>query len=151
MPQLLRKPFRGSFFGATIILIISGLLAAATAWLHPRAPSYSEGRLDAGEITLTMVEAHPGAVLWVDARAAKEYAEEHIPDAIHLNEDNWEEGLMVFFEAYAEKADALIVVYCGQEACQSSKAVATRLQRDLGMDSIYHLRGGWATWKETQQ
>ncbi len=147
----LSKILRASASGGTALLIASALLACATAWLHPRAPSYSDGQLDAGEITLTAAQAHGSPILWVDARAAGEYAQEHIPEAIHLNEDDWEQGLMVFFEAYATQPDALVIVYCGQEACQSSKAVATRLRRDLGTDSIYHLRGGWDAWKESQQ
>ncbi|MCC5805352.1 MAG: rhodanese [Opitutales bacterium] len=149
MPQF-RKALRETTRGAAGILFLSAILAVVTAWMHPRAPTYSEGRLEAGEITLSMAHRFEGNVLWIDARAAYEYEAGHIPGAVLLNEDDWDESLFRFFDAYADDPDALIVVYCGQEGCQSSKAVAARLRREAGLEQVYHLQGGWAAWTEAE-
>lgn len=118
--------------------------------MHPRAPTYAEGRLEAGEITLSMAHRFEGDVLWIDARTADEHEVGHVPGAILLNEDDWDEGLLRFFNAHAAAPDALIVVYCGNEGCQASKAVAARLRREAGLGQVHHLRGGWAAWIQAE-
>ena len=143
-----QKALRETARGAAGILFLSALLAVVTAWIHPHAPGYNEGRLEAGEITLPMVQRFEGNVLWIDARARYEYEAGHIPGAVLLNEDDWDEGLFRFFDAHAEDPDALIVVYCGQAGCQSSIAVASRLRREAGLEQVYHLKGGWTAWTD---
>ncbi|MBI4025525.1 MAG: rhodanese-like domain-containing protein [Verrucomicrobia bacterium] len=86
------------------------------------------------------------AVLWVDARSAKEFEQGHIPGAMRLNEDAWEELLAPFLEAWS--APRPVVVYCGDQPCEASRHVAGRL-RDAGIKPVYVLKGGWDAWQKT--
>ncbi|MBC2603041.1 rhodanese-like domain-containing protein [Puniceicoccus vermicola] len=70
---------------ALAVLVVGGM-----NWLvNPARPSWSEESLRDGEILLRDSRAAEGRVLWVDARSADEFAKEHIPGAILLNESDW--------------------------------------------------------------
>lgn len=117
------------------------LLAGAATWqLHPRMPAYGEDRLGEGAVLPAEV-IDRGDVLWVDARSEAEYVEGHWPGAILLNEDAWESYLGNFIVAW--EPGQLVVVYCGEEACHSSQAVAQRLAEEFPGSDYRHLQGGW--------
>ena len=40
-----------------------------------------------------------------------------------------------------------IVVYCSSKKCHSSEEVARRLREEVGLKTVYVLRGGWEAWK----
>ena len=126
-----------------LLFLLALLAGVATALFHPRAPGYAEGRPEAGAIHLSQI---PDPVLWVDARSRRDFEDGHIPGAILLNEDDWDDHLMEFFEVW--DPDVPVVVYCGAEACLSSKAVADRLRRELdGVGTFLYLSGGWEEWR----
>jgi rhodanese-related sulfurtransferase len=44
-----------------------------------------------------------------------------------------------------------VIVYCDEETCNASTAVAARLQNELAIETVYVLKGGWAAWTQANQ
>lgn len=141
---------KGTLLEAGALMIIAALLAVVAFFANPSSPGFEEGRLEAGEVTLQRLPAAMEAILWIDARTEAQYEEEHIPGAVLVNEDDWEAGLMRFFEVW--DPEHTVIVYCDAADCHSSRALAARLERELGPDvgTVYHLHGGWVAWRKTQ-
>lgn len=134
-------PWRRLAFLATFVTVASLL----TAWLHPRAPSFVKKDQAIPEITLAAALSRPaGEILWIDARPAARFAASHIPGAISLSEEAWDHSLPAFIDAWDPQRP--VVVYCDSSQCHASDSVARRLQRELGVQRIAVLKGGWATW-----
>jgi rhodanese-related sulfurtransferase len=143
---------RGALGQATIILLAALLAAAGTHFLHPKAPVWYavEEPLKEDEVTLALIqERWHGEVLWVDARLRKEYETAHVPEALLLNEQEADQLLFDYFEKLQDNKRP-IVVYCGSEACQSSRKIADYLRKRLPGMEIYVLKGGWKAWLEGQ-
>lgn len=128
------------FAGILILALLSVVGAAATALLHPKAPSWSGGKLSDGEITVASLPTD-APIIWIDARSHLAYASGHMEGAILLNEDEWNvllEDLLMRWQG-----GETLVVYCDGGQCHASKAVAARLKEELGMENVFHLRNGW--------
>jgi rhodanese-related sulfurtransferase len=137
MPRFLRE-----------LLIIAALttLGAAFSLFNGLAPlPWVEPELTPGAIRL--VDARVLDVLWIDARGEDAYNEGHIPDAIRLNEDNWDDGIFILMDAWLGNPRP-IVVYCESESCGTSQRVAERLREALPGAEIYSLHGGWDAWPQ---
>jgi len=104
-------------------------------------PAVDATASDALAVSAAAVAAWGDRVMWVDARSAEAYAAEHVPGALHLNEEAWDDGLLGLMEGVVP--GVRVVVYCGSASCGTSRAVARRLRRDLGMDAVFALAGGW--------
>jgi len=121
------------------IALVAILPALVSARWHPRRPA-PPGE---GEIEISVVRAWKKPVLWIDARPAPDYAREHVPGALSLNEDAWDAGISeVVLRA---NGSVPLIVYCGAD-CNASAQVAHRL-RQMGLQPVYVLKGGWETWK----
>jgi len=123
-----------------IIFSLTGL-GAAFSLLNGLAPRpWLQPELAAGEIR----GGDAGVLdpLWVDARSQTDYDAAHIPQAILLNEDNWDDQINDLIGAWLTDPRP-IVVYCSSESCGNSKRVATRLREALPDAEIYSLKGGW--------
>ena len=127
-----------------IICLVALIPAGATALFHPKRPAWSEERLGEWEMTLSDVANWKDKPLWVDARSKASFEKDHIPGAVPLNEDQWDELLPGVLGAW--KQDQSIVVYCDSAQCESSNAVARRL-REAGLGPVFVLKGGWAAWQ----
>lgn len=130
------------------LLVVSVLLGLLTWAFHSRAPEWAGDWSLEGSVSHAFVETHWDTILWVDARSAWEYDEDHMPGAVLLNEDDWEGGLERLFEVW--DPGQILVVYCGAEACMTSRTVMLRLREELGEDSVYYLDGGWDAWQATR-
>jgi rhodanese-related sulfurtransferase len=110
------------------------------SWQSPLAPSESA--------TVAQARAWGGNVLWVDARPDAEFEADHVPGAIPLNEDRWNELLPQFLSAWAQAPGRKVVVYCSSQSCNLAKDVAIRLrkQTDPPMQNVFVLEGGWEEW-----
>ncbi len=85
-------------------------------------------------------------VVWVDARARKDYDAGHLEGAILLNNDPKEDFEAMFLENFAVFAQAgKIVVYCGKSGCKASEEVAMLLSDKDMMIDIKILYGGVKT------
>jgi rhodanese-related sulfurtransferase len=132
--------------GALLVAaLIPALLAAA---FHPRRPPWSPDRAETPPVTWRQAADWPGRVLYVDARGAAAFAQRHIPGALPLREAQWEALLPDFLKAW-QPGDR-VVVYCDDGGCDASQAVARRLRRELGIDQVFVLQGGWNAWREAQ-
>jgi len=124
--------------------------AATTAWVHPQSPYRPSTQSTAKPPTITVAEAliwhRNGNVLWVDARPPATYARGHIPDAVPLYEQMWEDQIAAFVARWDPKLT--VVVYCDASTCDASDAVARRLHRELQIGRIFVLAGGWEAWQE---
>lgn len=127
------------------------LAAAGVTWLAKGRPSVPEPKvvecdsslLKDDEICLADV---PQDVLWIDARPRSEWEENGLDDSVLWNLDPKEDNQALEAGAAAsifESGASLVVVYCGSEACGTSKIIADRVRTlNLG-PSVKILYGGW--------
>ncbi|HEY0946171.1 MAG TPA: rhodanese-like domain-containing protein [Opitutaceae bacterium] len=128
-----------------LLCVLALAPAVLTAWLHPRRPDWVQLRHPVAELPLAEVRQRFPDALWVDARKAADYARDHVSGAVLLNEDAWDEQLGGFVEAW--RPGQGVVVYCDSAGCGASRLVAERLRRELGVDDVVVLQGGWAGWR----
>lgn len=83
-------------------------------------------------------------VTWVDARPDEEFARDHVPGAISLNEDRWNELLPGLLNVWSP--DKKIVVYCSSQSCNASREVARRLRNEAQLKNVFVLKDGWEAW-----
>jgi len=133
----------------TLLLVLAALPALLSAWLHPRRPVLSWSKPAVEQVTLAQVDSWKASVLWVDAREAGAYARGHIPGAFSLNETEWERLLHALMQA--REPNHRIVVYCDSERCNASEEVALRLRRELNVEAVFVLQGGWTAWRQNQR
>jgi rhodanese-related sulfurtransferase len=124
---------------ALAILLLALLPAIATGLWHPRRPSWQSD-----EVTLAAANAWGRGVLWVDARPDADFARAHIPGAIPLNEDHWDDLLSGLLDQW--DTTRKVVVYCSSLSCQTSHDVARRLREEVNLPNVFVLQGGWEAW-----
>jgi len=95
-------------------------------------------------ITVTQARAWGGNAIWVDARPDEEFARDHVPGALSLNEDRWNELLPQFLAAWSPEKK--IVIYCSSQSCNASREVAHRLRNEAQLPNVFVLKGGWEEW-----
>lgn len=135
MRSIAFKAFRGA-----ITLTLLSCVPAAFAWMRL---NNAEETLLPDELAVHDPRVAAKNVVWVDARSEQDYEQGHVTGAVLLTEEKWESQLGNLFEAW--QPDRPIIVYCSA-GCQASHKVADRL-RDLGLDPIYVLKGGYDAWK----
>ena len=130
---------------AGLILLLAVGLAGVTAAVHPKCPPFLTPPRDPNEVTLAQTKPWSENILWVDARSESEFSAEHIPDAVCLNFENWNEQFPKFLDRYSP--GQRVVVYCSATSCQLSREIAAKLKAS-GVDGAYFLEGGWEAWKQ---
>jgi rhodanese-related sulfurtransferase len=125
------------------ILLLALIPAFATGLWHPRRPSWQSD-----EVTLAAAQSWGASVLWVDARADADYAAGHIPGAMALNEDQWDDLLPGLLDKW--DPGRKIVVYCSSLSCQTSREVARRLREEVNLPNVFVLQGGWEAWQREE-
>ncbi len=137
---------RGSVSAWRLLAIVSAaaLLAAGNFVFNPNRPGPLDDALQEGEIRLQDAAALPRPVLWIDARSRSEFDQGHIPGAVLLNEDHWDDLLPMVLEAWMPGQP--LVIYCGSEECRASRQVAERLRVEAGLPDVHVLKGGWEAW-----
>jgi rhodanese-related sulfurtransferase len=97
-------------------------------------------------VTLAQAREWGGNAIWVDARPQEEFEREHVPSAVLLNEDRWNELLPQMLAAWSP--EKRVVVYCSSQSCGASREVARRLREEAGLKNVFVLGGGWEAWLE---
>jgi hypothetical protein len=128
-----------------IILLLTAIGAAYTLFSGLLPLPRAETKPEAGEIRLA--DAQALSAIWVDAGGMKKIEESHIPEALLLDEDDWDAGLFELMNTWLIEPRP-IVIYCESEACGKSKRIAKRLRESLPDAEIYSLKGGSAAWQE---
>lgn len=96
-------------------------------------------------VTAAQAREWSANVLWVDARPEEEFEREHIPGAVLLNEDRWNELLPQMLAAWSP--EKRVIVYCNSESCGSSREVARKLREQAQLKNVFVLEGGWEAWR----
>jgi len=97
-------------------------------------------------VTVAQARAWGGNAIWVDARPDVEFEREHVPGAVLLNEDRWNEMLPQFLTTWSP--EKRVVVYCSSQSCNASREVARRLRDEAQLKNVFVLQGGWEEWLE---
>ncbi|PYI64130.1 MAG: hypothetical protein DMF07_07560 [Verrucomicrobia bacterium] len=106
--------------------------------------SWRSAVLPSEMVTVDQARAWGGNVIWVDARPDEEFARDHVPGAISLNEDRWNDLLSQFLVVWSPGKK--VVVYCSSLSCNASREVARRLRREAQLPDVFVLEGGWEAW-----
>ena len=125
------------------LLVALGSTYSLTSGLAPLP--WAEPELDAGEIRLE--DARALNVIWVDARDESDFAEGHAPDAVFYDEADSGNSMANILERWLIDP-RVIIVYCADEGCGTSKKVAEKLRANIADAEIYSLKGGWSAWSE---
>ncbi len=100
-------------------------------------------------VTVAQARAWGETAIWVDARPDDEFARDHVPGALSLNEDRWNESLPQFLAAWSQEKK--VVVYCSSQSCNASREVARRLRNEAQLKNVFVLEGGWEEWLRTNR
>jgi rhodanese-related sulfurtransferase len=95
-------------------------------------------------VTVDQGRAWGDNAIWVDARPDEEFARDHVPGAVSLNEDRWNELLPQFLQKWSP--EKRIVVYCSSQSCNAAREVAKRLRDEAQLKNVFVLQGGWEEW-----
>jgi rhodanese-related sulfurtransferase len=128
-----------------LVLVALATLPAIGQAIYLRDKVSWESPIASSEmVTVGQAKTWGGNVLWVDARSDDEYAHDHVPGALSLNEDRWNELLPQFLAAWSPGKK--IVVYCSSQGCNASREVARRLRNEAQLQDVFVLTGGWEEW-----
>ena len=128
------------------MLGLAFLPAIGQAVYHRTSAPWNAPTLKEGEVRLEQARDWGDSVIWVDARPDEQFASGHIPLAVQLNQDRWDELFPQFLEKWSP--DKRVVVYCSTLSCALSHEVAHRLRTQGGLPEVYVLNGGWEAWQE---
>ena len=129
------------------MLIALALLPAVVQalYLHEKIP-WQARVTESDFVEVDTARDWAGNVIWVDARPSDEFERGHVPGAVSLNEDRWDEGLSQFLGTQWSP-EKKIVVYCSAASCNLAEDVARRLREEAKLpNDIRILKGGWEAW-----
>ena len=130
-----------------LILVALAFLPGIGQALYFRDKVSWQSPIPASEmVTLAQARAWGGNAMWVDARPDVEFERDHIPSAMLLNEDRWNELLPRFLATWSP--EKRVVVYCSSQSCNASREVARRLRDEAQLKNVFVLQGGWEEWLE---
>lgn len=92
-------------------------------------------------------ERWKGDVLWVDARIQEQFDLDHIPGALLLNEQGFDQQLFNYLDILQANSKP-IVVYCSAAKCNASRHVLERLKQSLPIENAFVLKDGWMAWQQ---
>ncbi len=130
------------------LVVISACLALSAWRLHPDRNHFNLAHWRIAEITARELASLNSVPLLLDAREEEAFAQKHMPGAIHLSGQKWDDELPTFLGAW--QPESPVVIYCNGQSCGASKLVALRLLNDLPAANIYVLKGGFPAWEAFQ-
>jgi rhodanese-related sulfurtransferase len=138
---------RAHWLRQAAILALITLLPAIGEAIYFRDKISWRSPVPASEMaTVDQARAWGETAIWVDARPDEEFARDHVPGAVSLNEDRWNELIGPFLATWTP--DKKVVVYCSSQSCNASREVARRLrnQTQPPIQNVFVLQGGWEAW-----
>jgi len=136
---------KSSLVAQAVILAALALLPAAGEAIYFRDKiSWRSAIAPSEMVTVEEARKWNGTAIWVDARPDDDFAKDHVPDAISLNEDRWNELLPQFLAAWTPGKK--VIVYCSSLSCNASREVAHRLRNEAQLSEVFVLEGGWEEW-----
>ena len=136
---------RSSLVGQALILAAVALAPALgeAIWFRDKI-SWTSPIPRSESVTVDEAQTWGATAIWVDARPDDEFARDHVPGALSLNEDRWNELLPQFLAAWSPGKK--IVVYCSTESCDLAREAAERLRKEAQISDVFVLQGGWEAW-----
>ena len=136
---------KSSLVGQAVILAALALLPAAGESIYFRDKiSWRSAIAPSEMVTVEQTRELGDTAIWVDARPDDDFGKDHVPGAISLNEDRWNELLPQFLAVWTPEKK--IIVYCSSLSCNSSREVAHRLRKEAQLSDVFVLEGGWEAW-----
>ena len=133
-----------------LLLIVLALVPAIGEAIYFRNKVSWQSPIPASElVTVEQARSWGDNVIWVDARPDNEFERDHIPGAILLNEDSWNELLPQFLGQWSP--EKRVVVYCSAQSCNASREVAKRLRDEAQLRNVFVLDGGWEEWLKNKR
>lgn len=133
--------------GQVLVILTLACLPAIGEGFYFRDKVSWQSAIPASElVTVDQARSWGGEAIWVDARPDDEFAAEHVPGALSLNEDRWNELLSQFLPNWSP--DKKVVVYCSAQSCNAARDVAKRLRDEAQIKNVFVLQGGWEEWKK---
>jgi rhodanese-related sulfurtransferase len=131
---------------AAVMAAVALLPAAGEAIYFRNNISWRSAIAPSEMVTVDQARTWGDAAIWVDARPDDEFARDHVPGAISLNEDRWDELFPQFSTVWSP--EKRVVVYCSAESCDLARDVAERLRKTTQppMENVFVLQGGWEAW-----
>jgi rhodanese-related sulfurtransferase len=136
---------KSSLVRQALVLVALAFLPGIGQALYFRDKVSWQSPIPASEmVTLAQARAWGRNAIWVDARPDVEFERDHIPGAVLLNEDRWNELLPQFLARWSP--EKRVVVYCSSQSCNASREVARRLRDEAQLKNVFVLQGGWEEW-----
>jgi rhodanese-related sulfurtransferase len=129
---------------AAVLAAVALLPAAGEAIYFHNNISWRSAIAPSEMVTVDQARAWGDSAMWVDARPDDEFARDHVPGALSLNEDRWNDSLPQFLAVWSPGKK--IVVYCSSLSCNASREVARRLRKEAELSDVFVLEGGWEAW-----
>ena len=136
---------KSSLLRQALILVALAFIPGIGQAIYFRDRVSWQSRVVASEmVDVDLARSWGASVIWVDARPDNEYEQDHVPGAIALNEDRWNELLPQFLAAWSPEKK--VVVYCSTQSCNLASDVARRLRGEMQLKDVFILQGGWEAW-----
>jgi len=133
-----------------LILVVLAFLPGIGQALYFRDKVSWQSPVPASEmVTVAQARAWGRNAIWVDARPEVEFERDHVPGAVPLNEDRWNELLPRFLATLSP--EKRVVVYCSSQSCNAGREVARRLQDEAQLKNVFVLQGGWEEWLKSNR
>jgi rhodanese-related sulfurtransferase len=141
---------KSSLVRQALVLVALAFLPGIGQALYFRDKVSWQSPIPASEmVTLAQARAWGQNAIWVDARPDVEFERDHIPGAVLLNEDRWNELLPQFLVTWSP--EKRVVVYCSSQSCNASREVARRLRDEARLKNVFVLQGGWEEWLKSKR
>ena len=124
---------------------VAALLTSVAITFNPRARTLLFAGRMPDEMTLAEARSERSPLLWIDARSDGDFVRAHVPGALPLNEDRWDEQIEAVVLRW--RPGMRVVVYCSSTGCQASRRVADLLRQQYQFGDVWVLRSGWEAWK----
>lgn len=135
-----------AFSQALILVILSAAAAWGTYAWHPRAPALhlTQEPLRDDEVSMAVIrEKFHKEVLWIDARPADQFAAKHMPGALNVSEQQFDEQLVQHLDTLQTNTKP-VVVYCSGQKCEASRKVMEKLKEMGFVKDAFIFKGGWS-------
>ena len=131
------------FVACSLGILVNGVSPWGIPLLGPVPDGDNEGvaGIELGEAWALYNE---GSAVFVDARSQQEFRAGHIPGALLLTLDDFEETVASWRNLIP--SETLLIAYCAGEGCDSSREVAALLVEE-GYSQVKVFFGGWEDWK----
>ena len=131
---------------AAVLAAVALLPAAGEAIYFRNNISWRSAIAPSEMVTVDQARDWGDTAIWVDARPDDDFARDHVPGALSLNEDRWTELLPQFLAVWSPGKK--IIVYCSSLSCNASREVARRLRKEAELPEVFVLEGGWEAWQK---